>query len=110
MNRRVLFWVFVVVGIFYVLAETPLVSNLFTLLILGMVPGTDLALPPIVMMIAYTLGFFGAVYWLAHQTLFVAEPVKPTKPVKQAAKKTAKKSTTSKKTTATKRRRARATV
>ncbi len=108
MKRRVLFWVFAVVGIFYVLVETQLPSNLFTLFILGMVPGTDLALPPVLMLVAYTFGFFAALYWLAHQTLFVAEPKKPAKPVKQTSKKTTKKPTTAKKTAA-KRRRAQAT-
>lgn len=105
-----MFWVFAVIGIFYVLVETSLLSNLFTLLILGMVPGTDLALPPVLMLVTYSVGFIAALYWLTHQTLFFAETKKPAKPVKQAAKKTAKKPATAKKTTARKRRRARATV
>jgi hypothetical protein len=103
-------WAIILIALFWVCTKTPLLASLFTLFVLGMVPGTHLAIPAWLMLIVYPAGFFAAVYWLSARSLYIGTPT-PKPAVKAArAATTRKKKSRNQKQTAAAKRRARATA
>jgi len=105
MDKRILTYGLLAILVIMVLTQTPLLATLLSLLVMGMVPGTDLAIPFWVMLILYPLLFVAVLYWVSGQKFFIGEPPRPTTPAPKA-KTTRKKSTASSRTkrTVTKRR------
>lgn len=94
MEKRVLFWAGFVIILFIVLTKTPLISSLLSLLVLGIVPGTDLVIPAWIILTLYpVLGVLG-IHWLRTQSLFIGERTKPVQPTKAVVKKRKPRKTT----------------
>lgn len=83
MNNRVLLWVGFVITLLIVCTQTPLIATLFALLVLGMIPGTDLVIPAWVILLLYPVLFVLGVHWIRSQPLLIGEQKKPSKPVAQ---------------------------
>lgn len=66
MDKRMLWFVGVLIGLIIVI-KTPLVFTLFAFFILGMIPGTDLFIPPWVLLITYPVLFVAIVYRIGTQ-------------------------------------------
>lgn len=93
MNKRYMIWVLVIV-IFAILADKLNVFGaLFELVFLGLIPGTNLSIPPVVMMILYPLAILAAIYWLAHQPLYIGSQEKQEKTARAVARKRVAKKT-----------------
>lgn len=74
--------------VFVVLAlNFDLFGALFALVFLGMIPGTSLSIPPVFMMIAYPVAIIAAIFWLAHQPLYIGSHDKQEKTARAVARK-----------------------
>ena len=87
MNKRIL----TKLAIFSVLAvlvlKLDVLGGVFALVFLGMIPGTNLSIPPAVMMIAYPLIIIATVNWLTHQPLYIGSQEKQEKTARAIARK-----------------------
>lgn len=104
MKTRTYFWGGICTIMLIVCVKTPLVWDLFSVLIFGMIPGTDVTVPTSVMLVCYPLLVLLAVAWLSAQSLFVGEQKKPVPKQATKAKRTSKKKPTSHQTVVAKRR------
>lgn len=77
--------------------QLKVLDGLFALIFLGMVPGTDMSIPPTVMMLVYPVAIVGAVYWLARQPLYVGSRESQQKTARAVARKRVAKKTATKK-------------
>ena len=105
MNKRLVAKVVAVAILVICVVKLNIFSILFALVFLGMIPGTDLSIPPVVMMLLYPLAIIAAIYWLAHQPLYIGSKEKQEKTARAVARKRVAKKTSK---TATKRKTARA--
>ena len=92
---------------FVVSPQTSLPASLLAFLVLGIIPGTNIALPAWAILLVYPALIGTVVYWLHNEAFFIGEPTPPPKATKVTVAKSRK--TRAKKTAAAKRR-ARATV
>lgn len=106
MNKRLVAKVLAVAILVICIIKLNIFGALFALVFLGMIPGTDMSIPPLVMMLFYPVAIIGAVYWLAHQPLYIGSQQKQEKTARAVARKRVAKKTTRK--TAAKRKTARA--
>lgn len=98
MNKRTLAKV-VAITVFLILAvKLDLFGAVFALVFLGMIPGTNFSIPPVVMMIGYPLAIIAAVSWLAHQPLYIGSQEKQEKTARAMARKRVAKKTAAAKT------------
>ncbi|HRK40680.1 MAG TPA: hypothetical protein PLN95_01200 [Candidatus Saccharibacteria bacterium] len=81
MDKRVYMVGGLAIFVIVVLTQTPLVATLFSFFIMGMIPGTDLAVPFWVMLILYPLLFVTTLYWISNQRFFIGEMEQPARPV-----------------------------
>ena len=91
-------------GVFICVA-TPLLQTIFSIFVLGYVPGTSIVISPLVMLVTYPLLFVALVAWISFQSLYIGEIKKPAQsviPVK--VKKTPAKRKRAVRTTTAKRR------
>ncbi len=97
MNKRTLLKVLVIATLLFCIVQLNLLGAIFALLFLGLVPGTDFSIPPAVMMVLYPIAILGAIYWLAHQPLYIGSQQKQEKTARAVARKrVAKKTSTAK--------------
>lgn len=91
-----------------IITETPLVFTLFSIFILGMVPGTSVVVPAWLLLVINPLLCLGIIWVVRAHHLFtpIDTPLKPTATTRTAKK--ARQARTKKSTTATKRRASRA--
>jgi hypothetical protein len=61
--------------------------SLFALIFLGMIPGTNLALPSWVMFFGSVIGIFIALRWIIHQPLYIGSHAEQEKLARQLARK-----------------------
>ena len=111
-KQRVFLWAGFGILLFLLCTKTPLLSSIISLLLLGMIPGTNLVIPAWAILIVYPSLFVLVLFWLRRQSLFIGEEKKPAKQAVQpliTKRKKTKTAAHAKKTHATKRR-ARATV
>lgn len=109
-KQRGVFGAGFVILILFICTQTSLPTALLTFLVLGIIPGTTIAVPAWAILLVYPALIVAGIYWLRGHVLFIGElapPVKPAVAVMKKVKKT--RNTRTKKTTATKRR-ARATA
>jgi len=79
---------------FVILAlQFDLFGALFALVFLGLIPGTNLSIPPALMMIAYPIAIIAVVFWLAHQPLYIGSQEKQEKTARAVARKRVAKKT-----------------
>lgn len=107
MNKVLVAKVVAVAILVICVVQLNLLGALFALIFLGMIPGTDLSIPPLVMMLLYPVAIVGAIYWLAHQPLYIGSQEKQEKTARAVARKRVAKKTSRK--TATRRKTARVT-
>lgn len=81
MNRGALLWVGFVTVIFLVGLQLNILSTLFTVFVIGVIPGTTTTIPPWFMLLVYPALFCGTLFWLGRQTLMIGA-VRPTQPKK----------------------------
>ena len=104
-KQRGVFGVGFVILILFICTQTSLPTALLTFLVLGIIPGTTIAIPAWAILLVYPVLIVAATYWLRGRVFFIGElapPVKPAIAVVKKAKKT--KNTRTKKTAAAKRR------
>lgn len=107
MNKVLVAKVVAVAILVICVVQLNLLGALFALIFLGMIPGTDLSIPPLVMMLTYPIAIVGAIYWLAHQPLYIGSQEKQEKTARAVARKRVAKKTSRK--TAARRKTARVT-
>lgn len=71
--KRVIFWSLLIAALFIIVFKTTLLTDVFILLVMGVIPGTEARVPAAVMMIAYPLLAAGALYWLSRQPMFIGD-------------------------------------
>jgi hypothetical protein len=69
--KQVVFWLLLLSSILLIVTQTSLMTDLFLLLVIGMVPGTEIRVPAWVMMGLYPLIAVTAVYWLSKQPMYI---------------------------------------
>lgn len=99
-KQRVLIGAGFVIVMFSVLTFTPIPASLLAFLVLGIIPGTDLAVPAWAILLVYPALIVVALYWVYGEAFFIGETPKPLQPV---SKQTTKRKRRSKSTLATKR-------
>jgi len=105
MNKRMITKAIALIVIIALALKLDVLGALFALVFLGMIPGTDLSIPPALMMIGYPLAIVAAVFWLANQPLYIGSKEKQEKTARAVARKRVAKKTSK---AATKRKTARA--
>lgn len=70
---RVLLWTVLVVTAVMTCTHTLFLPALFSIVVMGIVPGTSLKLPTAFMLIVYPTFFLVGMYWLSTLQLFVHE-------------------------------------
>lgn len=93
MNKQMIIKLVALVVIVVLALKLDVLGGLFALVFLGMIPGTDLSIPPAVMMIGYPIAIIAAVFWLAHQPLYVGSREKQEKTARAVARKRVAKKT-----------------
>lgn len=73
------------------------VDSIFALIFLGMIPGTDMSISPVIMMLVYPVAIIGAIYWLTRQPLYIGSQEKQQKTARAVARKRVAKKTSAKK-------------
>lgn len=71
MNKRLRVWIGATLISMIVLTKTPLLYVLFSLFILGMIPGTHVIIPPAVLLVVYPLLFIAILSWLTTDPLHI---------------------------------------
>lgn len=105
MNRRVYIVIGAVITLLFVTNYTPIFSSVFSLLVLGMMPGTSLTIPVWAMLTIYPIVFIIASLWLMSQTFYIGETKKVEAKIKRVRKtKKVMKAAVAKKTKRTARR------
>lgn len=110
MDKRILSYGMIAVLVILVLTQTPLVATLLSLLVMGMIPGTNLVIPFWVMLVLYPLLFVAVLYWVSGQRFFIGETGQPTPPASKPKPARKKSATTSRSKRAAPKRRARTAV
>lgn len=105
MNKQTIIKALILAILIVLAIKLDVLGALFALAFLGIIPGTDLSIPPAVMMIGYPLAIIGAIFWLAHQPLYIGSREKQEKTARAVARKRVAKKTSK---VATKRKTARA--
>lgn len=104
-KQRVVIGVGIVIFLFLMLTLTPIPASLLAFLVLGIIPGTDLAIPAWAILLVYPALICIALYWIYGEAFFIGEPTSAPKSVAAKSVKSKKaKTTRSKKTTAAKKR------
>lgn len=113
MNKRIFVWTIVAVFV-VVCMTTDLLTAVFALLVMGIVPGTNWNIPAWLMLITYPLGFFLLLRWISRQPLFIGTNAHNEKVARKLARKrvtkTVKKTTRKAQKLETTRRRYRSAV
>jgi hypothetical protein len=107
MNTRALLWAGFVTVFLVLCTQTTFPTTVFALLVMGMIPGTDITIPAWVILATYPMVFLLTIYWLGRQSFFIGEQTTAVPPATKPAKKrqTGKvKSHARRKSTAAKRR------
>jgi hypothetical protein len=108
MNMRAVYWAGFMTIFLVVCTESTLPEIVIALLVMGVIPGSDMTIPPMMMLVTYPVLFLIALWWISTQPFFIGERVSATtKPTHVPTKKryTVKaKTVTVRKTTAAKRR------
>lgn len=73
MDMRVLLWTVLVMTAVMTCTHTLFLPALFSLVVMGIVPGTSLRVPTALMLIVYPTLFIVGIYWLSTLQLFVHE-------------------------------------
>lgn len=93
MNKKMIVKVVALVVAITLALKFDLLGVLFALVFLGMIPGTNLSIPPAIMMIGYPLAIVAAIFWLAHQPLYIGSKEKQDKTARAVARKRVAKKT-----------------
>lgn len=93
MNKRVMKWALAIIILVILADKLNLFGILFELVFLGMIPWTNLSIPPVIMMIFYPIAIVAAVFWLAHQPLYIGSKEKQEKTARAVARKRVAKKT-----------------
>lgn len=99
MDKRVYYGAALTIIGFVVFTKTPLSASLLAFFILGIIPGTNIALPFWLLLCAYLLLGVFLMFWFSRQSLLIGEAAKPVAPVKAARTTRKKTSTRSKRAT-----------
>lgn len=101
MKRRAALWAGIVTVSFVAVFYVNIPSTLFTIFVIGIIPGTSITIPAWLMLLMYPGLFAVMLYWLGKQSLLIGErrlakaPVKTTKKsVPTALRKTRRRSKT----------------
>lgn len=106
MKRRVTLWAGIVTVSFVAVFYVNIPSTLFTIFVIGIVPGTAITIPAWLMLLIYPSLLAGILYWLGKQSLFIGEAsptTRPTHPIKKPDTVTLRKTRRRKAALATKR-------
>jgi uncharacterized membrane protein len=87
MKQQTIVKVVALIAVIVLVLQFDLLGVLFALVFLGMIPGTDLSIPPWVMMIGYPLAIVAAIFWLVHQPLYIGSREKQEKTARAVARK-----------------------
>lgn len=85
--KRVVFWAILVAAGLVITTQTSLMTDIFLLLVMGIVPGTNLHAPAFLMLIGYPLIAIAAIYWLVKQPMFIGNKQHNEKLARQIARK-----------------------
>lgn len=96
MNTRALKILAIAIAIIAAI-QLKVLDGLFALIFLGMIPGTDMSIPPTIMMLVYPAAILAAIYWLARQPLYIGSQEKQQKTARAVARKRVAKKTSAKK-------------
>lgn len=80
-KQRVFLWAGSGLLLFLLLSQTPLVSTLFALFVLGIIPGTNYIVPAWVILLAYPSLMLASIFWIHRQSFFIGETSQPAKPI-----------------------------
>lgn len=86
MNKRVFVWT-IVAALVVICMTTDLLTAVFALLVMGIVPGTNWNIPAWLMLITYPLGFFLLLRWISRQPLFIGTNAHNEKVARKLARK-----------------------
>lgn len=93
MNKRLVAKVVAVAILVICIIKLDILGMLFALVFLGMIPGTTMSIPPIIMMLLYPAAIIAAIYWLAHQPLYIGSQEKQERTARAVARKRVAKKT-----------------
>lgn len=109
-KQRVFLWAGASILLFLLITQTSLVSTLFALFVLGVLPGTQFVIPAWIILIVYPCLFVTGIVWLRTQPLFIGEKARPVQPAPVHKTPKVTKATSPAKRARTTKRRVRATV
>ena len=101
MTRKQLILGLITLGVLVLLIRPEILAAVFTLIFLGMVPGTTYSVPSVVMFAIYAVVAILVIAWLARQPMYIGNQARQEKTARALAR---KKVLNKKKATPTKRR------
>jgi hypothetical protein len=108
MNMRAVYWAGFITIFLVVCTESTVPEIVIALLVMGVVPGSDMTIPPMMMLISYPVLFLIALWWISTQPFFIGERVsataRPTRMVVKKSHATKPKTVTARKNATAKRR------
>ena len=89
--KRFIFWSCLLASLGLIVFKTNLLTDIFVLCVMGMVPGTEVRVPPVALLTLYPIGVLGAVYWLIKQPMFFGSHARNEATARELARKRVRK-------------------
>jgi len=95
LNRKIVA-ALVIIAVVLLIVRPEILSSIFALIFLGLIPGTDLSIPSLVMFPIYAIVAFFVLRWLIRQPLYIGNMSKQEKTARAIARKKVLKTKTKK--------------